>query len=151
MTAVRRALRSFVFAGIMTATKIQVVRLLVILPTNAIAAVTTDSLRTGAPSCFWRDAPKWKAGLMPSVRQVEKRIEEVEGFRVRFLSPEGTDPARRRIDDYSYARAANKAWTVAKWRKSRFTPSYTAFGVEVLDGDGNPVHGKTLLSTMRDT
>ncbi len=88
---------------------------------------------------------------MPSVRQVEKRIEEVEGFRVRFLSPEGTDPARRRIDDYSYARAANKAWTVAKWRKSRFTQSYTAFGVEVLDGDGNPVHGKTLLSTMRDT
>ena len=150
MTAVRRALRSFVFAGIMTATKIQVVRLLVILPTNATAVVTTDSLRTGAPSCFWRDA-RWKAGLMPSVRQVEKRIEEVEGFRVRFLSPEGTDLARRHIDDYSYARAANKAWTVAKWRKSRFTPSYTAFGVEVLDGDGNPVHGKTLLSTMRDT
>ena len=115
-----------------------------ILPTNATAVVMTDSLRTGAPSCFWWDAPKRKAGLMPSVRQVEKRIEEVEGF-------QGTDPARRRIDDYSYARAANKAWTVAKWRKSRFTLSYEDFGVEVLDGDGNPVHGKTLLSTVRDT
>jgi type I restriction enzyme M protein len=88
---------------------------------------------------------------MPSVRQVEKRIEEVEGFQVRFLSPDGTDPSRRRVDDYRYVNAANKALTVAKWRKSRFTRSYDDFGVEVLDGDGNPVHGKTLLSTVRDT
>ena len=88
---------------------------------------------------------------MPSVRQVEKRIEEVEGFQVRFLSPDGTDPSRRRVDDYRYVNAANKALTVAKWRKARFTRSYEDFGVEVLDGDGNPVHGKTLLSTVRDT
>jgi type I restriction enzyme M protein len=88
---------------------------------------------------------------MPSVRQVEKRIEEVEGLQVRFLSPDGTDPSRRRVDDYRYVNAANKALTVAKWRKSRFTRSYEDFGVEVLDGDGNPVHGKTLLSTVRDT
>jgi hypothetical protein len=58
---------------------------------------------------------------MPSVRQVEAQIEEVEGFQVRFVSPDGTDPARRRVDEYGYRRAARSTWTVARWRNSRVT------------------------------
>ncbi|MFZ2057499.1 MAG: class I SAM-dependent DNA methyltransferase [Acidimicrobiales bacterium] len=88
---------------------------------------------------------------MPSVSQVEDQIEEVEGFRVRFVSPDGTDPTRRRVDDYAYANAGNRKWTVAKWRKTRFTPTYWKFDVEVFDGSGRPAHGKTLLSNLRAT
>ena len=86
---------------------------------------------------------------MPSIRQVEETIGTVEGFEVRFLASDGSDPARRRVDDYPYVNAANRTWTVAKWRRARFTPTYEQFDVEVLDGEGGPVHGKTLLTNLR--
>ena len=56
---------------------------------------------------------------------------------------------QKTVDEYPYSRAASGSWTVKKWRTTRFTPSYPGFDVEVLDGSGDPVHGKTLLATVR--
>src|SRR5207244_4195210 len=42
-------------------------------------------------------------------------------------------------------------WTVAGWRDTRFATTFADFDVEVLDASGVPVHGKTLLSTVRAT
>jgi len=83
-----------------------------------------------------------------SVRTISTQIHAVEGFDVDFLALDG-DGARQRVDDYPYVNAANRSWTVARWRQQRFMPHYRDYGVEVLDGDGAPVHGRTLLEKVR--
>jgi len=80
---------------------------------------------------------------------VEEEIFQVEGFDVQFVGDEAHED--RYVDPYPYERAANSSWTVKKWRSSRWEPTYPDFDVEVLDADGAPVHGKTLLSTVRET
>src|ERR1039458_4960357 len=84
-----------------------------------------------------------------STSRVAEEIFRVEGFHVRFVP---SDPeAVQYVDPYTYERAANSTWTVKKWRSARFTPYYPDFDVEVLDGYGNSVHGKTLLRSVRIT
>jgi hypothetical protein len=80
---------------------------------------------------------------------VAEEIFQVDGFDVRFVG--GEPESGSYVDPYPFERAANHVWTVKKWRASRWEPSYPDCGVEVLDADGTPVHGKTLLSTVRTT
>ena len=40
--------------------------------------------------------------------------------------------------------------TVAKW-KEKFKQPYPGYDVDVLDGNGDVVQGRTKLSTLRDT
>lgn len=91
--------------------------------------------------------------MLPSTAAVAESIYEVEGFQVRFVALPGDerDIARCKVDDWPYSRAANHTWTVAKWRHTRFEAIYPDFGVEVLDGEGRVAHGKTRLSTVRDS
>ena len=80
---------------------------------------------------------------------IEVEIFQIEGFDVRFV---GGDPGSGPyVDPYPYERAANSTWTVKKWRTSRWGPTYPDYDVEVLDAGGTPVHGKSLLSTVRAT
>jgi hypothetical protein len=95
---------------------------------------------------------------VPKVEFVEKKISVIEGFAVRFLhlgpgNIRGPDVRGDRTDvpTYPFRRAANGSSTVATWVENRFTTSYPGFAVEVLDGRGNAVHGRTLLSTLRAT
>jgi type I restriction enzyme M protein len=83
-----------------------------------------------------------------SVQTVSTQIQAVEGFNVEFLARDG-NYARQRVGDYPYVNAPNRSWTVAKWRSQRFIPHYWDYGVEVLDGNGEPVHGRTLLERVR--
>jgi type I restriction enzyme M protein len=85
-----------------------------------------------------------------STAKVAERIFEIEGFEVRFSTSDG-DAGSRRVPDYPFERAAKSGWTVARWRESRFWSTYPDFEVEVLKPDGSPAHGKTLLSTLRET
>jgi type I restriction-modification system DNA methylase subunit len=80
---------------------------------------------------------------------VAEEIFQVEGFDVRFVGGEAETAGY--VDPYPFERAANHAWTVKKWRTNRWEPTYPDFDGEVLDADGAPVHGKTLLSTVRAT
>lgn len=82
-----------------------------------------------------------------STASVAAEIFAVEGFDVHFLSSDGEVGAR--VDLYEYERAAPDKWTVKKWRETRWQPSYPDYDVEVLSPDGRPVHGKTLLWTLR--
>jgi hypothetical protein len=90
---------------------------------------------------------------MATVRQLEGRIERIEGFRVQLLHPGGRDVRgdRANLPQYGYERAASDGVNVRRWKDVRFTPSYSGWDVEVLDSDGNPAHGRTLLSTVRAT
>ena len=95
---------------------------------------------------------------MPTVGHVEKKIEEVEGFRVRFVRP--ADSSRRKdvrsdkrdMPQYDeYVNAAADKWTVATWIAKRFKPRYPGYDVEVLDASNQPVPGNTRLATVRDS
>jgi len=80
-----------------------------------------------------------------TAKAVAAAITEIEGFQVRF------DPgtSTRRLAEYPFQRAARDSWTVARWKAARFDPNYPDFSVEVIGPDGEPVHGKTLLATLR--
>jgi hypothetical protein len=41
--------------------------------------------------------------------------------------------------------------SVNDWKKIRFKKHYAGFEVEVMDGRGRPVNGKTLLRNVRST
>jgi hypothetical protein len=91
---------------------------------------------------------------MPTVRAVEQRIAAIEGFNVQFLTGSGVDvrgdrqiPAR--YPDYQ--RRANDTTTVEEWKRTRFRPAFAGFDVRVLNGVGEPVNGRTMLSTVRST
>ncbi len=88
---------------------------------------------------------------MKSVKSVQENIAAVEGFNVRFLASDGADTGKRRVIDYPYINAVNRHWTVARWKRTTFAPAYPELDVEVLDWNGNALHGKTLLSTVRAT
>ncbi len=60
---------------------------------------------------------------MATGKQVERRIEKIEGFRVQILHG----------------------------RDHRFSKHYPGFEVQVLDASGHVAHGGTLLTTVRDT
>lgn len=94
---------------------------------------------------------------MPKLEFTEKKISAIEGFVVRFLhAGPGTNGRNVRSDmknlpSYSYLRKAAGNQTVAAWIENRFAKKFPGFKVEVLDGNGKKVHGKTLLSTLRAT
>jgi hypothetical protein len=41
--------------------------------------------------------------------------------------------------------------TVAAWIDTRFTPNFPGYAVEVLNGSGKPVNGRTKLANLRAT
>ena len=86
---------------------------------------------------------------MRSTKSISEDIRNVEGFDVRFVGVDGEDVSLRRAEDYPYQRAARNAWTVSRWKRERFEVTYPDYRVEVLDPDGTPVHGKTLLENLR--
>ena len=89
---------------------------------------------------------------MPKVKNVEKRIWDVEGFAV-VIKSNGRDLRgdRQGLKQYEGERASRNNWTVAKWKDNKFAKQYPGLEVDVLDGDGNPVHGRKTLGTVRDT
>jgi hypothetical protein len=59
---------------------------------------------------------------------------------------------RQGLPQYPYERAARDAWTVANWKRDRFSATYPGFTVDVLNGDDQVITaGHTLLETVRDT
>ena len=90
---------------------------------------------------------------MPKVGRVELRVSQVEGFLVKLRYPDGGDVRSDRagLPTWPYERAAKDSWTVADWKRERFTPTYPGFSVDVLDADENAVPGQTKLETVRDT
>jgi hypothetical protein len=48
-----------------------------------------------------------------------------------------------------FRRAMPDSVNVKAWREGRFRPRYPGFEVDVIHRDGTPVHGATLLSTVR--
>jgi hypothetical protein len=91
---------------------------------------------------------------MALVKNIEKRIWDIEGFDVVIKRPSGRDVRsdKRKLPMYPFERALKNDCTVAQWIEVRFRPNYSGFEVDVLDGFGNVVKRKnTRLGTVRDT
>lgn len=90
---------------------------------------------------------------MPSIKFVERQIGNLEGFDVQFLHLDGRDVRsdRSKIPSYRFERAAKSSMTVAEWKEGRFLGGYPGFDCEVLDADGQPSHGNTQLSSVRES
>ncbi len=90
---------------------------------------------------------------MPRLKAVQKRVFRIEGFEVAFRHPDGRNMRADRsgVPQYEWRRAARANLTVAAWKKRRFYPDYAGFEIEVLNGEGESVSGKMLLSTVRNS
>jgi hypothetical protein len=95
-----------------------------------------------------------KGYVMPKIKNIEKKIWDVEGFAVNILHPNGRDVR----DDYSglkqqypYGNMAKNNMTVDSWKNNRFKSTYPGYDVEVLDGEGDSCTGHKKLGTVRDT
>jgi type I restriction enzyme M protein len=88
---------------------------------------------------------------MRSANSISDDIYNVEGFPVIFLDADGADASSKRVIDYPYQRAARGTWSVTQWKQDRFAVAYPEFNVEVIDPDGNVVHGRTLLDNIRQS
>ena len=91
---------------------------------------------------------------MPKVKNVEKKIWDVEGFDVTIKHQDGRDLRGdfTGLPQYdNYERQAKNDMTVAEWREKRFYPKYPGYEVDVLDGDGKVTAGNTKLANVRDS
>ena len=88
---------------------------------------------------------------MSKIKNVERRIWEVEGFAVRFLYLDGTDVRgdKTGLPGYPYERAAGSDITVEAWKKARFRQVYPGYDVDVMDAYNSSVQGNTKLTTVR--
>jgi len=79
---------------------------------------------------------------MPPVKNVEKKIWDIEGFDVVLRGSDGHDVRgdRRGLPQYPYDRAAKNDMTVEAWKARRFRPTYPGFDVDVV-GEG-PLAGQ---------
>ncbi len=90
---------------------------------------------------------------MATIKQVERRIFQVEGFEVRILHGRDNRDVRsdkKDVKQYDYTRALKNSKSVKDWRDGRFAQSYPGFEVEVLSAAGKGVHGRTKLATVRN-
>ena len=90
---------------------------------------------------------------MPKIKNVEKKIWDIEAFGVTILHGDGRDVRsdKRGIPQYPFDRAAQNSFTVKDWIKTRFTKKYPGFKVKVFNADNEEVNGNTTLGTLRDT
>jgi hypothetical protein len=86
-----------------------------------------------------------------NVASVERAIRRVEGFpvAVRHLDGRNVRGDRTNMPTYQFRRAMADSANVKAWREGRFRLRYPGFEVHVLHRDGTPVHGATLLETVR--
>ena len=90
---------------------------------------------------------------MSTIKAIESKIARVEGFRVKVLYETGKDVRsdRASLPGYPYERMLKNSANVKDWIETRFKATYPGFDVLVLDEGGRRVHGRTKLSTVRDT
>jgi hypothetical protein len=91
---------------------------------------------------------------MATIKQVEARIFNVEGFEVRLLHGRDARDVRSdkaNVKQYGYERALSGSKSVKDWRDGRFAAQFPGFTVQVLMADSKPAHGRSRLDTVRNS
>ena len=55
------------------------------------------------------------------------------------------------VEDYAYTRQASAETSVTEWLDTRIRDKLRENEISVIDGNGNEVHGRTKLKTLRAT
>lgn len=87
------------------------------------------------------------------VKNVEKKIWDVQDFDVVFKTPDGANVRgdKRDMPSYQGKRASKNDMTVKEWKEGHFKKMYPGYECDILMGDGEPAHGSTKLGTVRDS
>jgi hypothetical protein len=88
---------------------------------------------------------------MTSAGEIRERVFEVDGLRLEWLHKTGRRVRADRggFPEYPYRRAARENLTVERWLSLRVRRLYPDFWPRVVDAAGRPVHGSTLVRTVR--
>lgn len=81
-----------------------------------------------------------------SVRDLEKRIFELEEVVLTIRAPSDA-----KVEDYCYERKAAGNTSVTDWLEGRVKPLLGGYEVSIINGDYASPHGRTKLSTLRDS
>ena len=88
---------------------------------------------------------------MPLIKNVEKRIYNIEGFEVIILCNGKNVRDDASLPTQYYAeRMTRNSFSVSDFRE-KFQKQYPGYCVDVLKSDGTKASGQTKLSTVRDT
>ena len=80
------------------------------------------------------------------IHEIENKAWSMDGVRIIIRGAENED-----LDDYTQRNAAQANWSVTKYIDARIKPLIGDKEVIVLLGDGEQPHGRTLLSSVRDS
>jgi hypothetical protein len=76
----------------------------------------------------------------------EDKVWEVEGIRIVLRCPENQE-----VDDYDYTNAISQTTSVTDWLKGRVLPKLNGVQGEVVAGNGEQPHGRSLVRTVRSS
>lgn len=90
---------------------------------------------------------------MVQVKNVEKKIWDVQDFDVDFKHPDGASVRgdKKDMPQYPKKNASKNDMTVKEWKDGHFKKIYPGFDCDVLLADGSVAHGSTKLGTVRDS
>ena len=80
------------------------------------------------------------------VWELERKAWQLDGIRVVVRAPSGAQ-----VVPYTNTNAAGKGMNVTKYVATRIQPCVSTFEVAVIGGNGELVHGRTLLGKVRES
>ncbi len=80
------------------------------------------------------------------IHEIENKAWTMDGIRIVIRGSENDE-----LSDYTQKNAAQASWSVTKYIETRIQPLIENKEVIVLLGDGEQPHGRTLLSSVRDS
>ena len=80
------------------------------------------------------------------IHEIENKAWSMDGVRIIIRGSENED-----LNDYTQRNATQANWSVTKYIETRIKPLIGDKEVIVLLGDGEQPHGRTLLSSVRDS
>lgn len=90
---------------------------------------------------------------MPKVKNIEKKIKDVEGFDVSFLNPETGRNLRGDAElpnQYATKKMTKNSFTVKDY-KDKLRTQYAGYDTVIRKADGSEAAGQMKLSTLRDS
>ncbi len=83
---------------------------------------------------------------MMKIKDFESTVWNVEKIRIVVRAKENEE-----VGDYDYGKAASKEFTLQKLLDGRINNLIVDKEVEVINGNGETVHGQTKLKTIRES
>jgi hypothetical protein len=81
-----------------------------------------------------------------TVQELEDKVWAQDGIRIVIRAA-----ANDKVGDYPHKNAAQENWRITQFMEKRITPLLKGKEAIVLEGNGEEPHGRTLLSSIRES